>query len=44
MSAPEVTAKVVEALPRYDLLILNFANPDWSGNRLVEAGIQRWKP
>src|SRR5580700_5301181 len=32
MSAPEVTAKVVELLPRYDLVILNFANPDMVGH------------
>jgi 2,3-bisphosphoglycerate-independent phosphoglycerate mutase len=40
MSAPEVTAKVVEALPKYDLVILNFANPDMVGHTgVVEAGI-----
>ena len=32
MSAPEVTAKVVENLPKYDLVILNFANPDMVGH------------
>ncbi len=32
MSAPEVTRKVVEALPNYDLVILNFANPDMVGH------------
>ena len=41
MSAPEVTAKVVEALPNYDLVILNFANPDMVGlTGVVEAGIK----
>ena len=41
MSAPELTAKVVEALPNYDLVILNFANPDMVGHTgVVEAGIK----
>jgi 2,3-bisphosphoglycerate-independent phosphoglycerate mutase len=41
MSAPEVTAKVVAALPEYDLVILNFANPDMVGHTgVVEAGIK----
>jgi 2,3-bisphosphoglycerate-independent phosphoglycerate mutase len=41
MSAPEVTAKVVESLPNYDLVILNFANPDMVGHTgVVEAGIK----
>ena len=41
MSAPEVTAKVIEALPRYDMVILNFANPDMVGHTgVVEAGIK----
>ena len=41
MSAPEVTARVVEALPNYDLVILNFANPDMVGHTgVVEAGIK----
>ena len=41
MSAPEVTAKVVELLPSYDLVILNFANPDMVGHTgVVEAGIK----
>ena len=41
MSAPEVTAKVVAALPRYDLVILNFANPDMVGHTgVVAAGIK----
>jgi 2,3-bisphosphoglycerate-independent phosphoglycerate mutase len=40
MSAPEVTARVVAALPDYDLVILNFANPDMVGHTgVVEAGI-----
>ena len=41
MSAPEVTRKVVELLPSYDLVILNFANPDMVGHTgVVEAGIK----
>ena len=41
MSAPEVREKVVEALPNYDLVILNFANPDMVGHTgVVEAGIK----
>ena len=41
MSAPAVTAKVVELLPEYDLVILNFANPDMVGHTgVVEAGIK----
>ena len=41
MSAPEVTEKVVAALPDYDLVILNFANPDMVGHTgVVEAGIK----
>jgi 2,3-bisphosphoglycerate-independent phosphoglycerate mutase len=41
MSAPEVTAKVVERLPNYDLVILNFANPDMVGHTgVVEAAIK----
>jgi 2,3-bisphosphoglycerate-independent phosphoglycerate mutase len=40
MSAPEVTSRVVEALPKYDLVILNFANPDMVGHTgSVEAAI-----
>ncbi|MDB6152919.1 MAG: phosphoglycerate mutase, 2,3-bisphosphoglycerate-independent [Chthoniobacteraceae bacterium] len=40
MSAPEVTRNVVELLPKYDLVILNFANPDMVGHTgVVEAGI-----
>jgi bisphosphoglycerate-independent phosphoglycerate mutase (AlkP superfamily) len=41
-----VTKKVVEAMPNYDLVILNFANPDMVGHTgVVEAGIKdelRW--
>ena len=41
MSAPEVTARVVERLSNYDLVILNFANPDMVGHTgVVEAGIK----
>ncbi|PWU11219.1 MAG: 2,3-bisphosphoglycerate-independent phosphoglycerate mutase [Verrucomicrobia bacterium] len=41
MSAPEVTKAVVEALPNYDLVILNFANPDMVGHSgVVEAAIR----
>ena len=41
MSAPEVTRKVVELLPTYDLVVLNFANPDMVGHTgVVEAGIK----
>ena len=41
MSAPEVTRKVVELLPNYDMVILNFANPDMVGHTgVVEAGIK----
>ncbi len=41
MSAPEVTSKVVEALGNYDLVILNFANPDMVGHTgVVEAAIR----
>ena len=41
MSAPEVTAKVVELLPKYDLVILNFANPDMVGHTgVVVAGMK----
>ena len=32
MSAPEVTAKVVEKLKDYNLVILNYANPDMVGH------------
>ncbi len=41
MSAPEVTAEVVNRLKDYDLVILNFANPDMVGHTgIVEAGIK----
>jgi 2,3-bisphosphoglycerate-independent phosphoglycerate mutase len=41
MSAPEVTATVVEKLRDYDLVILNFANPDMVGHTgVVEAAIK----
>ena len=41
MSAPEVTERVVAALPDYDLVILNFANPDMVGHTgVVKAGIK----
>lgn len=41
MSAPTVMHKVVELLPQYDLVILNFANPDMVGHTgVVEAGIK----
>ena len=37
MSAAEVTAQVLEALPNYDLVILNYANPDMVGHTGVPA-------
>ena len=41
MSAPEVTAAVVERLKDYDLVILNFANPDMVGHTgVVEAAVR----
>jgi 2,3-bisphosphoglycerate-independent phosphoglycerate mutase len=41
MSAPEVTRNVVERLADFDLVILNFANPDMVGHTgVVEAGIR----
>jgi 2,3-bisphosphoglycerate-independent phosphoglycerate mutase len=41
MSAPEVTRTVVEKLPEFDLVILNFANPDMVGHTgVVEAAIK----
>jgi len=41
MNAPEVTEKVVAALKDYDLVILNFANPDMVGHTgIVEACIK----
>lgn len=41
MSACEVTQKLLAALPEYDLVILNYANPDMVGHTgVVEAGIK----
>src|SRR6202011_5075668 len=41
MSAPEVTVEVLNRLTDYDLVILNFANPDMVGHTgVVEAGIK----
>jgi 2,3-bisphosphoglycerate-independent phosphoglycerate mutase len=41
MSAPEVTAAVLSKLADYDLVILNYANPDMVGHTgVVEAGIK----
>ncbi len=41
MSAPEVVRAVVEQLKHYDLVILNFANPDMVGHTgVVEAGVK----
>jgi len=41
MSAPEVTAEVVARMSGYDLIILNFANPDMVGHTgVVEAGVK----
>ncbi len=41
MSADEVIQKVTDLLPNYDLVILNFANPDMVGHTgIVEAGIK----
>lgn len=41
MSAPEVTSTVVDKLKDYDLVILNFANPDMVGHTgVVEAAIK----
>ena len=37
MSAAEVTAQVLAALPDYDLVILNYANPDMVGHTGVPA-------
>jgi len=40
MSAPELTARVLELLASYDLVILNFANPDMVGHTgVLPAGI-----
>ncbi|CAN5654212.1 2,3-bisphosphoglycerate-independent phosphoglycerate mutase [soil metagenome] len=41
MSAPEVTRRALELLPKYDLVILNFANPDMVGHTgVLEAGVK----
>jgi 2,3-bisphosphoglycerate-independent phosphoglycerate mutase len=41
MSAHEVTAEVLARMKDYDLIILNFANPDMVGHTgVVEAGIK----
>jgi 2,3-bisphosphoglycerate-independent phosphoglycerate mutase len=41
MSAREVTEEVLAHMSRYDLIILNFANPDMVGHTgIVEAGIR----
>jgi 2,3-bisphosphoglycerate-independent phosphoglycerate mutase len=41
MSAKEVTAEVVQRLKDYDLVILNFANPDMVGHTgVVAAGVK----
>jgi 2,3-bisphosphoglycerate-independent phosphoglycerate mutase len=41
MSAPEVTEVVLASMSRYDLIILNFANPDMVGHTgVVEAGVK----
>src|SRR5207247_8921952 len=41
MSAFEVTDKVLARMTNYDLIILNFANPDMVGHTgVVEAGIK----
>jgi 2,3-bisphosphoglycerate-independent phosphoglycerate mutase len=41
MSAAEVTSTVLEAMPNFDLIILNFANPDMVGHTgVVEAAIK----
>jgi 2,3-bisphosphoglycerate-independent phosphoglycerate mutase len=40
MSAAEVTAQVLASMSQYDLIILNFANPDMVGHTgVVEAGV-----
>jgi 2,3-bisphosphoglycerate-independent phosphoglycerate mutase len=41
MSAPEVTDEVIARMADYDLIILNFANPDMVGHTgVVEAGVK----
>lgn len=47
MSAYEVCGKLVEAIKsdKYDVIIINFANPDMVGHTGVEgAAIKQWKP
>ena len=40
MSAPDLAFEVIRRLPEYDLVILNFANPDMVGHTgVVEAGV-----
>lgn len=43
MSAPEVTAKVIEAINtnQYDMIILNFANPDMVGHTGIFAAAKK---
>ena len=44
MSAREVTEEVLKRLAHYDLIILNFANPDMVGHTgVVEAGVKAVK-
>mgnify|MGYP002344261600 FL=1 len=46
MSAPEVTARVLEAIERdyYEVIIINFANPDMVGHTgVLEAAVQAVK-
>ena len=41
MSAPEVTRRVVDGVPNYELVILNFANPDMVGHTgVVQAAVR----
>jgi 2,3-bisphosphoglycerate-independent phosphoglycerate mutase len=41
MSAPEVTETVLARMADYDLIVLNFANPDMVGHTgVVEAGVK----
>lgn len=40
MSAPDLTFEVLRRLPNYDVVIMNYANPDMVGHTgVVEAGI-----
>jgi 2,3-bisphosphoglycerate-independent phosphoglycerate mutase len=40
MSAPDLTFEVLRRLPLYDIVIMNFANPDMVGHTgVVEAGV-----